>query len=772
MDLYPAIALGQLKKGQKVSVRLPNQNILRLPAAVDSVDTNVFIADGKVYASTSVLTLQRTNKLFKTRPTGVEESNFPYLSLFVDQIEGDNFLFATYNNAFRPVGEISFAQFDRLNFQFLGNGQFIGTGLSQNKDKFVVFNSANAEVIEQPETLTLSLFGTTDLSAMIYTGDVLYLPETPVEEYEPRNLSSVFTEYPNTIRNFTSTNYTIDPNGGVNQREYGGNSFAYSETRNLINAIPGGSTTFAVDWSFAKPNTFIEVYTPGFVIDQPHSSSADLSYTYTENRLHTWDYENNYPIKSSDNSDRFFVDKTSGTNYYYETENNQNNTTYTVTGTAPNFNTTYSASGTITKSETIGYDFVTEKKEPVVVSNVLTLEDIRTEDLDFEQVTDSTITYSNVFPNNSNASTCQTTSNVASTSDRNDTFTAINLIINLGKIGIYIEAITVIEENIIANSSSDLSQGVFIVEGQLPNQPTSSRPGVLDVVSTIRDSGFSGNPPTGTSSSLSTANLQRDNNSFYKLAYNTVTPFALKPGFANTCTVSVTDKDKIVDFLADPDNALNTITVTFNSGDVERDINKIATRVRINEVVSLGAPVTGSTTYTRVDLDPLDSRGLDLNNDDEIILKTEINSVLYLVKGKITSFSTTETSEPSDSSRVDEVTLNSINIEIESAEIITSFFTTSDFIYTVDGCDIFNFLDPNLINLIEIEVPSSTQPALYLSVAMPMPEVDDNDTQTLIFEVQSDRISYIGITGGDISNVETSDGAEPYIKFYQFPFQF
>lgn len=767
-EIYPAIALEQLIKGQKVWVRLPNGKSRQLIAAVDSSDRNVFIVDNKVFASVGQLRLERTTKLFKSRTSFDEEINYPYFSLFIDSVQGQLILLGTYNNTQKVLGNISFEDVERINFQFLGNGQFIGSALSLDKDRFIVFNSTNVVPIE-PEILVLNSLEAADPAELLYTGDVVIKPETPDEEYEARSLSPVFSRFDNNIRDL-STVYVIDPASGVVQRPYSGTNFSYAETRNTINTNASGFSTFNVNRTFEKPGGFIEVYVPGHIITQPHSSSADLSYTYNESRNHTWDYENNYPIKSTDNSDRLFVDKTSGTNYYFESEINTNNTVYAVTGTFPNFNINYSATGSIVTAQTIGEDYIIEKREPVIVNNSLTLANISIEDKDFEQTTNTSLTYENIRPSLDFTHNANSVSNFTSSNVRTLNTTNIISIINLGKIGIYRESTLQRNDNDNNNSNTEVIQEFFLVTTDLIGQPESSNPGVLDVESRLTTSG-SDEIVSGTSSSLLTQNRTDDRNSFYKLAHHTNAPITLKPGFANTANVSIITKNTITNFLADPDNALNAIAVTFDPQEVQRDLNRIATRVRVVERVSLGAAVTGSTTYTRVALDPLDSRGLDLSNNDICMLKTTINSVLYLCRCKITNILTTETNNPSTSSQPDEVELNSLNLEIQSVEIITSFFTTSDFIFTVDGCDIFNFLNPNWTNLMEIDNSSSTQDDLYLSVAMPVP-ITDEDTQTLIFKIESDGISYLGITGGSISNIDTSTGAESWIKFYQFPFQF
>jgi hypothetical protein len=266
------------------------------------------------------------------------------------------------------------------------------------------------------------------------------------------------------------------------------------------------------------------------------------------------------------------------------------------------------------------------------------------------------------------------------------------------------------------------------------------------------------------------------NFSFYKIAYLGDEVITAYPGYASSS--DTTTPEKIANFFSNPTSSDPAIELSLY---ITQYVNYVSKETVIT-TKSTGQAVQSSTNYERKSYPELEATSVDLVGQ-YVVYKQTYQDNTYLALCRVNSVSTLyENNYGNTNASPDSKYLGSAQCTIISVKKIKSFFTPSNFIFTVDGCAIFQFLDPYKTSLITVE-NDTAEPDVYLATTMTtekiiynpyqtiIPTVTKKDTQALLFKLTPTGFSFVAVVGGDISDFsqEKSPDAAYWINYWDRP---
>ncbi len=688
--------------------------------------------------------------------------DLPYLSVFINS-DTPKKLVSTYNGVQRIIGDIAyFNSLGAVNLNYKGDGKFYGTALSADKTKFITFTDSGIGTVKNIQNPN-----------SIYSGNIVYdnsfinalsydFPLTP------QTLPAPFISLPNRIANDAVSwqNISLDPNSSIKPRvTYSPNSYSYTDIRNTVGVNPGGYSKYKVVWDYRLGGGSVEVHNLNVNRPSiPYSNSGDISLHTVEELEHIWDGTLITPSVGTDGDVRIGKTISKGKNL------SKNIVDHNVTGsvighTSVDHNVTGSvightrvggfngggsynfvASGDISSSSISEVESIQDTSGAVVVSDHHTFErreyiktvqsSLNKKDgaINNQQIGD----YNNNFYKN-DAETIYESTNYSS-------------ILNVGDLGVFLE-MKDFSKQVYDNSTKALNQEFRVNLASVPDPLPPSQP-YYDRYHRVGVGDNSTSNSTVVNNIFTVSTIE--NSRLYKIAYLNHIRNA-KPGYAANCSFTQADTQAIHNFYLNSIPGSVTIDLSSPYRQWLKGLGK-RTNTQTNSG-AIGEITVGNINYELQDINASDQLNVDLNNQ-LIVVKQAISGNIYLALCRVNSLVSTTATNTTDTTQTIGTfrTVTKLNCEILGVQKIKSFFTTSNFLFTVNGCEVFKFLDPYRTNIIK------DKGKVYLAATMP-PVTQDN-TQTLVFQLVSDGLEFYGVFGGRVDSISVSPGADSWVKYY------
>ncbi len=673
--------------------------------------------------------------------------DLPYLSVFINS-DTPKKLVSTYNGVQRIIGDISyFNGLNAVNLNYKGNGKFYGTALSADKTKFITFTDSGIGTVKNIQNPN-----------SIYSGNIAYDSSfISVNSYTfpltPQVLPAPFISLPNRIVNDPVgwQNISLDPNSSIKPRiTYSPNSHSYTDIRNTVGVNPGGYSKHKVAWDYQVGGGSVEVH--NLNVNRPsisYSNSGNISLHTVDELEHIWDGTLITQSVGTDGDVR--IGKTISRGRNLSKNIVDHNVTGSVTGyTRSGFNNggTYTliASGDVSSSSISEVESIQDTSGAVVVSDHHTIE--RRE---YSKTVQSSLGKKDGAINNQQVGDYN---NNFSKYDAETIYESTNYssIFNVGDLGIFLE-LKDFSKSVHDNSFKTLNSKFRVNLASVFNPLPPSQP-YYDRYHTVGVSDYGTGNSTVVNNIFTTSIVE--NSRLYKIAYLNHIRNA-KPGYAAICSFTQANTQAIHNFHLNSIPGSLTIDLSSPYRQWLKDFGK-----RINTQTNSGAigeTTAGNINYELQDIDVNDRENVDLNNQ-LIVVKQAYSGNIYLALCRVNSLVSTTVTNTTDTTQVIGMfrTVTKLNCEIINVQKIKSFFTTSSFLFTVNGCEVFRFLDPYRTNLIK------DKGKVYLAATMPA--VSEYNTQTLVFQLVSDGLEFYGVFGGRVDSIGSSLGADKWIKYY------
>jgi hypothetical protein len=788
-----------VRKGDRVTVYFANGKSDRFIAQNDITSREVMVMGDRAFSQDAgQVKLVTTTRLFKSRNNYEEGGRYPYLSVFINDQDQ---LVVTYNGSQRILGDIPFNQLTSVNLNHQGNGIFTGVVLSKNKEQIAIFSNKKIKlVITIPP---LENIPNRDRNWMAATNNKLsgnvvwnisYPPTVNFRFYlSPQTYPAIQNEIEDSYSagnglnigsaasfpNWNNIGASFPPGYRYNTS----NTYSYTDSRTVLNETPGGYTNKTLAWNYQTGPTvylyFISLReSPGSALFFINSlfSPTNLTNSFNTEISSNWEGVAIIPIYDSLTSvypDDFFPEQPVRN---LEIKITRKGNARNIVNETSNFNISVdnSAQYLLNGNSAFNYErFVEEIRERIVPIRVNDYQSA--EDKDFlERQLNIVIQQTATATNSRFSSIAGTTmtSNYQENFKNSYISNSIPFIFNCGELGIYWHFAESFEDTynltfIALNDAKPLFQYGTAVNS--PPFPIPNKPGAV-VNSIGTDYYRNGN---NRESKESYTKQERSSYNTYKIAYLNKPVITAIAGYAAIC--SFNQSKKIYDFYLDVTSDQNiTIDVTY-----QRYTNVYYQRIQTETNSGGFAEVSqANTTFQKKTLNVNDIRNFDFNNQ-HVVLKTTYQSKIYLALVLIESTVYTETIDNNINFRqFDYQNITKLNGKILAVKEIKSFFTTSSFVFTVDGCAIFQFLDPFRTNVIKNESTDK----VYLASTMTFP-VTEKETQALLFELRDNGFTFVAVVGGDVSDVDRSpskvpvgspltaydDHADKWIKYWDRP---
>ena len=354
----------------------------------------------------------------------------------------------------------------------------------------------------------------------------------------------------------------------------------------------------------------------------------------------------------------------------------------------------------------------------------------------------------------------------------------INFIFNVGDLGIYREKKYAYSINETQNyrDSNERARGVLATT---IDQPADSNSIIYATYTHIESGAFikQGFSSYSQYNVVKTKDIGADF-SFYKIAYLDKEPITAYPGYCSSSSTST--PEKISNFFLDPSRD-STITIDL----YRTQYTNYVSRETATITKSMGQDPKSTINYIRQSYPENEASSVDLVGQYVVYKQTYQNNT-YLALCTVNSVSPLfQTNYGNTDTDPDSKFLGEAQCTIVSVKKIKPFgygntFGSNPldaFIFTVNGCAIFQFLDPYKTNLITVE-NGSTSPDVYLAATVPTippptykPVVTEKDTQALLFKLNETGFSFVAVVTGDISDSsqEQSPDAAYWIKYWDRP---
>jgi hypothetical protein len=668
--------------------------------------------------------------------------SLPYLSVFINS-DTPKKLVSTYNGGQTIIGDISyFNGLNAVNLNYKGDGKFYGTALSTDKTKFITFTDSGIGTVKNIQN-----------PSSIYSGNIVY-DNTFISaiSYDfpltPQTLPAPFISLPNRITNdgVGWESISLDPNSSIKPRvTYSPNSYSYTDTRNTVGVNPGGGSKYKVAWDYRVGGGNVEVH--NLDVNRPfisYSNSGDLSLHMVDELEHTWDGTLITNSIGTDGISR--AGKTIAKGRNLSKRIIENNITGFVSGqTRPSGGShNFVASGDISFSQITEVEDIRDSSGAVVVSDHHTVERRQ-----YIKTTESSLSKQDGAVNNQQIGDYDNNFYKYDSETIYES-TSYSSILNVGDLGIYLE-LKDFSKFVNSNSSNTLNQKFRVALESVPDPLPPSQP-YYDRYHTVGAGSYGSSNQTLVNNIFTSSIVE--NSRLYKIAYLSHVRSA-KPGYAANC--SFADTQAIHNFYLNSSPGSVTINLSSPYRQWLKDFGKRTTTQTNSGAV--GEITVGSINYELQDIDVDDQLNVDLNNQ-LIVVKQAISGNIYLALCRVNSLVSTTITNTTDPTQTIGTfrTVTALNCEILNVQKIKSFFTTSNFLFTVNGCEVFKFLDPYRTNLIK------DQGKVYLAATMS--PVSTNNTQTLVFQLVSDGLEFYGVFGGTVDSISVSPGADKWIKYY------
>lgn len=675
----------------------------------------------------------------------------PYLSVFINS-DNPKKLVSTYNGVQRIIGDISyFNDLGAVNLNYRGDGKFSGTALSFDRTKFIIFTDSGIGTVKNLNgNSELKLKGNIALKPGLDTFFILFSPSAPAPFSSP--ITSVTFNLDSGLNPFFRYTFThpfvFVPSTRV--LAFGDSfSFGYEDSRNVIGEKDSdygvvGQSVANINYELDNGNQKLYIPNRGF------SFTFNLGYTENEAVNYSLQSQCSRNLVATDTPSRKGTYQRQET-YHKETNTNFVNTTTIRRGISQNeYDIDFvGMTGTLAQEQSITHTKLIDSVIPVVLS------DHKTGDYIQKLIFSEELTLSSNGNYQRPESKWRIDSSVAQGSfdksilkkKRSLEFdnSLVDSKFNVGDLGIYsVEKFHQIET---INITRDRGKPLFDI-GLYPINNTN---GFIALVQSgaLSQEFYSHNNCVAVSES--TKSICSENSQIYKVVYLNNERTANR-GYASNCSF---DNKIIHNFYLD-NGSPNVLNIVLS---YQRILDWITSITKTDIKLDQPNSVVNSTFFTtRQPLDNKDIRNFDFQGS-KIIVKTQYLGNIYLALCQVTSLVATNSgNQGSNSAGVNSQTINGLNCEIISVQKIKSFFTPNNFLFTVNGCEVFKFLDPYRTNLIK------DQGKVYLAATMP-PVTQDN-TQTLVFQLVSDGLEFYGVFGGSVDSISSSPGADKWIKFH------
>lgn len=771
-DFIPAIAQSILKKGEKVWVVLPSGQSIQVIAANDSVDRKVIVADGYAIGNASQIITERTTDFFQSKLTYGEDGVFPYVSVFIDQ---NLRLVSTYNGSQVVIGQLEFPEFVAVNLNNAGNGLLTGTLLSDDKTKVVLFNQTEIlEVVDLP--LSTIVHSNSPSDRRILSGNVVYDLYDFNNNFQFKLSDQDYPVIQNDITDNLDYAWVGDNIGnptpaGLNF-DLNPNNYAYTDARNVVGysnidaaVNPGGYSNATIEWNYSFGDTIAiaDIFNSVGIPQGDHPFSGTLSNSFRNFVSRDYDGKAFFPVDSSDNELREAKIIRVGTGSRLVTASSNYAVTGLVTKSGNSASMNLTATGGTDSSTVVNEDFFHERLNPTVVNDYKTVNDrdYTKRVLSSTLTTNTTATGTSVFNDVDTSSTSQFDSDFSNVSER----VIIFFVFNVGELGIWLELTSSSSQSFIQQSTTT-REGSNVALATVPNTPPAS-------ISWKRNYNFlTVNTNSGSSNANSSLSDITDTESkrVYKIAYKDEPEIEAVAGYAGLCTV--TPVQKLFDFfsgnLGDP-NIVVTLSTPYTRT-TERRIKRTRTSTTVNNVSNISL----NTDYAPSNA--LSTQNFDFTNQ-LVVVKQRYADVNYLALCRVGQVNFTNIPDIDNSSSRGEIRVTSLDCEILSVKTINTFLDSRDFIFSVDGCAIFNFLEAYKTNVILVE-NGTPNPDVYLASTISdrisegvAASVTENDTEVMIFKLNSNGLTFHAIADGDISDPteERSPGSADWANYWERP---
>lgn len=788
-------------KGSRVTVYFENGTSLRLTADNDLTSMQVSVIGDRVFSQDVAQEIfYRTTNLFRTRPvpliTVVEEELFyPYLSVFINNSDQ---LVSTYSGGQKVIGNLPFSRFRAVNLNHFGKGVFNGVALSSDRSKFVKFSNrgvSNSVKNFDPLKSIARISGYIAWDTQNKYPYVQVDPPTPNSVVSFINNAGLNTSYYDPVLlNINSINHggngAYDPSNrtvqfqhrnryGDYEQDWIENAFEFiyfwqnpNYNYNTILRAPQAmaSNPFTISYTDSKPiknanrqletiglNTVSINYdfaNGGRVFFMPELSEyhiSSLSYITTEEVSHSWQWQHTEDLAASDNQVRTASFSASSAYSYSEVIDFDN--TLEAFGTI--YSRNFHAWGEVTGSQEVELIKSSLDKTPIIVSDHKTIEQINSfnsSELNigsFNGSYDRETGFNGQFypPGDSDdiyfplTSNNLTTNTVSSSLLHNIVFT-----FNTGDLGIYIEkknqTTTEYECNVDKTTAfngiatfvyvTGIGNGKYLVFNQYSfGANMRSALSETEMINCLEDS------------------------ETYKIAYLDE-EIEAEAGYAGYCTC---DGSVVHNFHlnsgSQSDLLINLQTPLVRQTQYNSNITKTGSHPGGYDVYY--SNFQRQIVSAAASLNAKDVRNFDFQ-DKRIIVKVEYSNNIYLALCQINNIVSTQVDLYHNRTGQ---RITAFDCNIISVKKVKTFPTDLDFVFTVDGCAIFQHLDPLKTNLIRDHVNDE----VYLASTETFP-VDPKNTEAWLFKMTDAGFTFIGVVGGDVSNVNQSPNADYWIKYY------
>ncbi|MGL6340832.1 MAG: hypothetical protein ACRC80_17025, partial [Waterburya sp.] len=509
--------------------------------------------------------------------------------------------------------------------------------------------------------------------------------------------------------------------------------------------LGAGSISINITKSFQSA-PYITLYYIGSNSYANPGSINDFRQTIIEKN---WDYLFEEDESLSDTDERKYYARINGNSKH----ENQYITTGDFTGTSPTNISTMS--GSLVRFSNKEYYSNIEASRPFVVNDHQTLyiqlKATKAYVEEFNQeynFLNFPLTHSGHFPVTSSTSQYNLTQNLL-----NEEY---NSLFNKGDIGLYsyskIEKERIKEENQDRTNYDQARVQLDFAYQQWENYPLT------------RATFYSGgSPPTGSGSDV--YNTIYSFTTYY-LAYKDELSVQINPGVAIPFNqMSNENKAKISAYFSD--NQSDKYIDTGNTG-IRQQLDYISSYA-INTTFGSNSTTAESTSRSSVPTMTLEKFDLD---GEIVVLLIKINADYFFCYCLVTDIATTfPTNYQSPSTQWNYQDILNINLEILEVKKIKPFAFTFPLLFTLRGCDVFKYLDPNMISFIEQPAITPGQSDRRFLTATLLP-ISEKDTQSLCFEIIENDIVFIGIQGGDITDSKIDpDNAPKWTQYFpdKFP---
>jgi hypothetical protein len=274
------------------------------------------------------------------------------------------------------------------------------------------------------------------------------------------------------------------------------------------------------------------------------------------------------------------------------------------------------------------------------------------------------------------------------------------------------------------------------------------------------------------------------NFSFYKIAYLDNEPITAYPGYAKPSFTAT--PSRVVDFYLNPIAANSTIEL---SASLNQRVDYVSKETRTTSK-NAGQNSQGSVVYERQSLPQFEAENVDLTGE-YVVYKQVYQNETYLALCRVESVNVSfQTNHGNTSNNFNQKYIDKVQCTLISVKKIKPFGFNENsgvginegFLFTVNGCAIFQFLDPYRTSLITID-NGNTGSDVYLAATMTgettvynpystrIPTVTEKDTQAMVFKLTPTGFSFVAVVEGDISDPsqEKSPDAAYWIKYWDRP---